>query len=527
MPRRRRDNSIIEFMEKLTVPSGIGAGGSLRLLPFQRSFLRDIYQNTDAAGRRKTRRAILSMGRKNGKSLLTAGIALAHLVGPLREPNGEIYSAANDTQQARIVFNYAKQMAKAEPEIMRILKISDSTQTMVNVLNGTIYRALSGTAYTKYGLNPTVVIYDELAQAKGRELFDALDTSMAAREEPLMIIISTQANDASHILSELIDYARNKNDETTMCHLYAVPDDTDQERLYSDPQIWKLANPALGKIRSLEEMRDMARRAYVMPSYDSVFRNLYLNMRVSQDRVLLSAKLWDDMAREYDEAETYGHDIWMGLDLSMVSDLSAIVGITDEGKIIARFYMPSDTILEHEKRDKIPYTAWARRGYIRPTPGKTIDYRYIVQDIQDLRDKYTLRGVAYDRWNMKYFSQVCLDMGLEITITERDSYGTTMTRGICMVPWGQTPRDMSPAIDALERAVLLGQLCHNNNPVLSWNVSNAVVVTRQDGSRMLDKSIDRKRIDGAVALCMAAGLRGISTQALERSVYNERGLITL
>jgi len=162
---------------------------------------------------------------------------LLHLVGPEAELNGEIYSAATEREQAGIVFKYASQIVRADPELMSYIKIVDSTKTMVCYSNGSVYRAISAEAGTKYGYNPTVVIYDELAQAKNRELYDALDTSMAAREEPLFIVISTQSNDPQHILSQLIDDGLTGEDPTTVCHLYAVPDDADEEDIFKKCQV--------------------------------------------------------------------------------------------------------------------------------------------------------------------------------------------------------------------------------------------------------------------------------------------------
>jgi phage terminase large subunit-like protein len=165
------------------------------------------------------------MARKNGKTALIAALVLVHLDGPEWEYNGEIYSAANEREQAGIVFKYVYQMIEVEPELSDHLKVVKSTKTIVNFQNGSTYKALSADAGSKFGLNPTVAIYDELAQAKNRDLFDALDTSMGARAEPLLIVISTQSPDPQHVLSELIDDGLSGRDKTTVVELHAVPDD--------------------------------------------------------------------------------------------------------------------------------------------------------------------------------------------------------------------------------------------------------------------------------------------------------------
>jgi phage terminase large subunit-like protein len=137
------------------------------------------------------RRAILSIARKNGKTALIAALALAHLVGPEAIPNGEIYSAANDRDQAAIVFKFARQIVECDPELLAMIDMVPSTKTMVAPITGSIYRAVSAEAGTKHGYLPSLVIYDELAQAKSRDLYDVLDTSFGARDEPLFVTIST------------------------------------------------------------------------------------------------------------------------------------------------------------------------------------------------------------------------------------------------------------------------------------------------------------------------------------------------
>src|SRR5262249_48020551 len=162
-------------------------------------FIRDIYE-PHRRSRRVVRRAILSVARKNGKTALIATIALAHLVGPEAIPNGEIYSAANDRDQAAIVFKFAKQIVELEPELRGELEVIPATKPMLARRTGSIYRAVSAEAGTKHGYLPSVVIYDELAQAKNRDLYDVLDTSFGARDEPLFVVISTQSHDPEHIL---------------------------------------------------------------------------------------------------------------------------------------------------------------------------------------------------------------------------------------------------------------------------------------------------------------------------------------
>ena len=449
---------------------------------------------------------IFSLGRKNGKTLLAAALVLVHLVGPEAERNGEIYSAANDREQAGQVFKMARQMVDAEPELAAILKPVPSTKTIVCLGNGSFYRALSAEVGTKHGLNPTFVIFDELAQARNRDLYDVLDTSMAARAEPLFLAISTQSNDPEHICSKLIDDGLSGADPTTVCHLYAAPEDCDLE----DEDAWFAANPALGDFRSFDELAVAARKAKRLPAEEPKVRNLYLNQRVSPTATLIGRRDW--MACKGDAEWVEGEAVYLALDLSAKVDLCALVGVsaTNGSRVGAWFWKPGDYLEDHERRDRAPYTLWASQGLIQAAPGRSIHPRAVAMVIADLTSRYDVKGLAYDRWGMPNLLREFDEVGLD-AFKDGDEDGGD---GLRLAPWGQGFRDMSPAVDALETAILHGDLVHSGNPVLTWNVANAIAVMDPAGGRKLDKAKARFRIDGAVALAMALGLKDRDRKAV-------------
>lgn len=513
--KNTRVNAIISFIEKLTIPSGVGEGKPFKLRPFQKRFIKDVYGPINRQGHRAVRRAILAIGRKNGKSALIAALVLVHLVGPEAVRNGEIYSAANDREQASLIFKYAAQIVRADPELEQYIKIVDSTKTMVCYSNGSVYRAVSSEAGTKYGLNPTVVIFDELAQAKNRELYDALDTSMAAREEPLFIVISTQSNDPQHILSQLIDDGLSGRDPSTVCHLYAVPDDA--EGVFVDQKLWKLANPALGDFRSLSEMKTAAKRAQRMPTFEAAFRNLYLNQRVNAESPLIPRAEW--MGCKGDAIIEPGSEIYLGLDLSGKTDLTALVAVSNGDQDIVRpwFWKPKESILDHEKRDRVPYWVWENKGVIETTPGRAVQYDWVAKRIGEISKEYKIIGIAFDRWRIDDLMNALDKIGIDCYVDEKDD---ARAGAIRLVNWGQGFASMAQAVEALEVSVLERKLVHDGNPCLTWNISNAISLSDAAGNRKLDKSATRFRIDGAVALAMAIGLKSKDrTEMPQPSVY--------
>jgi len=504
-----RAQRVIKFIEKLNVPSGKRAGLPFKLDQFQIDFIYDVYaphhlDPEDDEYKRVVANAILSIARKNGKTALIAALVLVHLVGPEAELNNEVYSAANDREQAAIIFNYAKQIIEATPALQGLVTPVASTKTIACMMNGSSYKALSREAGTKHGSNPGLVIYDELAQAADMELFTVLDSSMGARKEPLMMVISTQSKDPQHILSQMIDDGLNSDDPTIVCHLHAVPipEDGEEIDLY-DEALWSMANPALGSFLYTAYIRKKAARAARLPSFENSFMNLHLNMRVDATPSLISRSEW--MACYDEDCVLHeGEDIYLGLDLSNKIDLSALVAISARNgdRVVPWFWKPKEYIREHEKRDRAPYDKWIKEGHLTAVPGKVIDYGHIAHQLIWIMTHYNVIGLAYDRWRIEVLMKELDNLDVE---TYEGELGEG--DGLRLVPWGQGYKDMSPAIDELEESIINNILKHNGNPVLTWNFSNAVAISDPSDNRKLDKRKARFRIDGAVATVMAKGLK--------------------
>jgi len=505
-----RVQRIIDFIECLPVPSGKLRGQPFKLMEWEKDFIRDVYGPTGGDGLRIVRRGVLSIGRKNGKTTLIAALVLVHLVGPEAIENGEVASAATEREQAAIIFKQCSRIIKMEPELAEMLTIVPSTKTIVCYENGSTYKALSSEAGSKHGGEPSFVLYDELAQAKNRELYDVLDTSMGTHAEPLFITISTQNNDPQHVLSELIDDGLSAKDPTTVTHLHAVPDKV--EDVFKEKE-WYAANPALGVFRSLKDMRAMAARAKRMPSFENTFRNLYLNQRVDAKSPLIPRSEWTG-CKNKKTGLVPGEDVYLSLDLSGSTDLTAMTALSveDGDRVRLWFWKPEGLIKDHQKRDRVPYAMWVKKGIITTTPGRTVNHGFVAQQIAEAIGVYNVLGVAFDRWRIEDLRRELDAIGIESYIHGKDK---EIPGALRLVPWGQGFRDMAPAVDALEASILERKLQHDGNPCLTWNVSNAVSVSDPSGNRKLDKSKTRFRIDGLVSLAMALGLKNRDSRPVE------------
>ena len=241
-----RADRVIAFIETLKTPDGRDVGKPIVLRPWQKDILRQVYGPVGPDGRRICRQAILSVGRKNGKTALVAGLCLAHLCGPEAIRNGQLYSVAFDREQAAILFKYMAAMVYADDELSARLNVVESRKRILDPISGSEYQALSAETRGKHGKSSSFIVFDELAQfGADRELYDVMMTSRGAHAEPMVWVISTQAASDTAVLSELIDYGEKVNrgeidDPKTRCFCFTVPMTDDPW----DEANWKKSNPS-------------------------------------------------------------------------------------------------------------------------------------------------------------------------------------------------------------------------------------------------------------------------------------------
>ncbi|QBH97166.1 terminase large subunit [Limnobaculum zhutongyuii] len=479
-----RGERVIAFIERYCiVPEGKLLGQPMKLDPFQKKFILDIYDNPSG-----TDMAILSIARKNGKTGLIAGILLAHLVGPEAVQNSQIVSGAMSREQASIVFNLAVKMINLNPELQEIVHIIPSGKRLIGLPCNVEYKALSAEGKTTHGLSPILAILDETGQVRGSQddFIDAITTAQGAHENPLLIVISTQAANDADLLSIWIDDAVRSKDPHIVCHVYEADKDAD----ISLRDTWLSANPALGTFRSEKDMSRQAEKAGRMPSFENTFRNLNLNQRVSVVSPFVSRSVWE-LCGEAPLAIT--GTCFAGLDLSEKKDLTAfvIVGQSADGfwNVYPYFWTPEKTLLERAKTDRVSYDVWVKQGFLRTTPGVTVDYDFVVNDIGNILLEFEIDAIAFDRWR------------IEILRKSAESADLTLP----LIPFGQGFKDMAPALDTLEENLLNGRLRHGMHPVLTMCAQNAVTIKDAASNRKLDKSKATGRMDGMVALTMAMG----------------------
>jgi phage terminase large subunit-like protein len=489
-----RATRVIQFLERhCLTPDGAHVGKPLVLAEFQKQFIRDVYDNPHG-----TRRAILSVSRKNGKSALLAGLILCHLVGPEAKQNSQLVSGAMSRDQAALVFNLAAKMVQLSPKLASIVRIVPSGKRLIGLPLNTEYKALAADGKTAHGLSPVFAVLDETGQVRGpqSDFIDAITTSQGAHAAPLLIVISTSAANDADLLSIWIDDAKASKDPRIVCHVYAAPEGCD----LMDDAAWRAANPALGVFRNADDLREQMTQARRMPSMENSARNLLLNQRISTVSPFISPGVWQSCAGA---VLPFGDaPVFCGLDLSARTDLTALViigKVAGQWHVVPHFWTPEQGLRDRAARDRAPYDVWARQGYLHTTPGATVDFEFVAQDIATLLSGLNVQAIAYDRWR------------IDLMKKEFDRIGSDLP----LVNWGQGFKDMAPALDALEAELLNARVAHGGHPVLAMCAANAIVVKDPAGGRKLDKGRATGRIDGLQAMAQAFGVAAMAAESQE------------
>jgi phage terminase large subunit-like protein len=479
----RGARNIAWIEEHVRIPEGKMVGQPVKLTTKQKRWVKRIYDSP-------TRTFILSMARKNAKTALASFLLLLHLCGPEARANSQLYSAAQSRDQAAILFALAAKVVRMSPDLSAVVTIRDTAKQLFCPELGTLYRALSADASTAYGLSPVFIVHDELGQVKGArsELYEALETASAAQESPLSLVISTQAPTDSDLLSLLIDDGLTGADPRIKVELCTAPLDLDP---FSEKAI-RAANPHFDDFMNQEEVFRQASDAKRMPSREASYRNLILNQRVEARNPFVSRAIWQENGGE--PTDITGEDVYAGLDLSSVHDLTALVLATAAGDVHPTFWLPGEGLAEKSRADRVPYDLWAEQGHLQTTPGRAIEYEFIAEHLRGVFDRCNVRAVAFDRWGMRHLKPWLIKAGFTEEELER------------FIDFGQGFQSMSPAIRALEERLLGKKLRHGNHPVLTMCAANATVQTDPAESRKFVKGKTSGRIDGMVALAMAIGV---------------------
>jgi len=504
----------VAFIENLTHTKGIWAGKPFELMDWQEKIIRDLFGILKPNGFRQFNTAYIEVPKKNGKSELSAGIALFLLCAD-GEERAEVYGCAGNRQQASIVFEVAADMIRNCPPLARRTKILTAAKKIVYLPTNSVYQVLSAEAYSKHGFNISGVVFDELHVQPNRKLFDVMTKSSGdARTQTLYFLITTAGNDVNSIGYEThqkaVDIIEGRKVDTTF---YPVIYSAGENEDWTSPEVWRRVNPSLGVTVDIEKVQAACDSAKQNPAEENSFRQLRLNQWVKQDIRWMPMHKWDACNFAVDAESLKGRICFGGLDLSTTTDITAFTLVFpseyegDKYQVLSYFWLPEETLDLRVRRDHVPYDLWQRQGYLQTTEGAVIHYSFIEKFIENLGEQFNIQEIAIDRWNATQITQNLEEMGFT------------------MAQFGQGYSSMSAPTKELMNLVLERRIAHGGNPVLRWMADNVFVETDSAGNIKPSKKKSTEKIDGIVALVMALDRAIRVGNVSTSSVYDERGLI--
>ncbi len=493
-------NRAIAFFPKvLRLNGGQFEGQPFELTLWQKFIVGSIFGWKRANGFRRFKMAFIETGKGSGKSPLAAGIGLLMMMAD-NEPGAEVYSAAVDKEQARVLFRDAISMAKQSPAIAGRVVFSGGEGREWNIayLNkGSFFRPISSesSGRGKSGFRPHCSLLDELHEHPTDAMVEFLAKGMKGRRQALTFMITNSGSDRNSVCWDYHEYG------TKVCAGELAADDffayicalDEGDDPLKDESCWPKANPNLGITFQHEYLRSEVKKALGMPSKRNLTLRLNFCVWTDSEAAWMGREAWQSCERELDFSELLDVPCFAALDLSAKRDLTACARVWKIGekyKALVDFWTPEETLSVRADKDRVPYLLWRDQEFLQTTPGVTVNYGHIAPWLAEMNGFHGFHSIAYDRWRIDLLKQEMDDIGLSLPLAE----------------FGQGFKDMGPAIEALEDVILSGALEVQINPVLRWNVSSAVLQEDPARNRKFAKHKATGRIDGIVALAMAIGI---------------------
>jgi len=490
-----RGNHIIEFIENYCKHSKGKMGGKPVILElWEKAALAAVFGFIDIEDNRQYREAILIVGKKNGKSLLSSCVGLYLLIAD-GESGPDIFSVATKKDQAKIIWAESKRMVNKSPVLKK--RIKGLVNEMTSLFNDGTFKAVASDVDTLDGLNCHGILADEIHQWKnGKALYDIMADGVSAREQPLIFITSTAGtiredfydqkyDEANQIINGYSD-PNGVKDDRFIAFVYEL----DNRKEWLDPTCYKKANPGLGTIKNLDTLLAKVEKAKVN---SMLVKNLVCKEFNIAETTSEAWLIFDDLNNldTFDVQELKPRYGVGGLDLSTTTDLccSTVIFRVPDNEILyvlQMYFLPGDLIEQREKEDKIPYSRWIEQGLMRPSGTNKIDYKDVTawfMEIQNDLDIYIYK-VGYDSWNSQY-----------IVDELQQRFGKNSTEAVI-----QGKKTMSAPMKSFASDLKAKKINYNNNSIFKWNLSNAAIdIDKNDNISLCKTSNSRKRIDGVAS----------------------------
>jgi phage terminase large subunit-like protein len=497
------------YRDVLRLNGGEFEGLPFELLDWQQFVVGSLFGWKSEDGHRRFRVAYVETAKGSGKSPLAAGVGMLGLTAD-GESRAEIYAAATKKDQAMVLYRDAVAMYQQSPELRRRLKPSGVGENIWNLAyfeKGSFFRPISADD-GQSGPRPHIALIDEIHEHRNNTVVEMMRAGTKSRRQALIFMITNSGASKTSTCWNYHDYAAKVSagtlkDDAFFGYVCSLDEGDDPFR---DEKCWPKVNPSLqgAKLPGLKYLREQVTEARGMPSKEALVRRLNFCQWTDATNPWISADIWLGAAREYDWRDFRGRRAWAGLDLGSTTDLTGLVlyiepeADDEPWRLVPFAWLPEEGLQRKEEMDRVPYLAWRTAGYLETTPGKAISKLTIVKRLAELSSFFDLQLVGYDRWRMEDLKALAMDNAVALPP---------------MQPFGQGYKDMSPAIEAFETALLNGKVVHPGNPVLTWCAANAVTVSDDAENRKLSKEKATGRIDLMVAAVMAIGSSAVAATA--------------
>jgi phage terminase large subunit-like protein len=492
-----------------TMPNikGPEAGKPIRLMDWQKFALANIFGFVDETGTRRYRQGVIYVPKGNGKTTISAPLALYLTFGE-REGGAEGYAAAVTRDQARLLFDVAQNMTRRTDEMRSEWGVGVLTNSIFQEETASKFVPISSDAKALDGLNVQCGVCDEIGSHRTSEVYDALTTAMGKRRQPFLLSISTATGNTAGIGKQLWDYSlrvlqQSQEDDRLFAVLYSIDEEDDPWA----EETWIKANPGWGQSVQPEALRSIMRQARNNPAQEAAARTRHLNIWIGADEALYSLRAWNACADPtLDLADFAGRPCHLAIDLASKTDLAALAIVFREGEgyaAFARCYINEAAVIEARNAS---YPGWANDGDLVVTGGEETDFHTIEDDILDFCRRLRVESVAYDPWASTYLAQRLAE------------------QGVPMVEFRSSTANFSEPTKELDAAMRAGRLRHTGNGPLTWCIGNVVGHEDARGNIYPKKARPENKIDGAIALIM--GIARVMQDG-GPSVYETRGLLSL
>ena len=491
-PRYEFDTATVErfivFSRLCPHVKGPLRGQPIELEPWQQfAFANLLGFKVRESGRRKYSSAFIEVPRKNAKSTVAAMLANWFLV--MEHGQQDIYTAAVSRDQARIVFDDARQMCLLSKPLKK--RVNIQAHKVIFPKSNSLLKPLAAKAATIEGTNPSLAIVDEYHLHPDNGVYSALELGMGARPEAILFAITTAGSNVVSACKQHYDYccqilAGEENNDSLFVLIYELDDESEVEQ----PEMWIKANPNLHVSVDAAKLESTIQKARGIPSQWVEMLTKRFNIWCQGSTPWMGAGAWDACKADYSESDLNGMECYAGLDLSSTGDIASVCYAFPsdrEIRLLTRHYLPEAQLQNVANKNRAVYRQWARAGWIRTTPGDCIDYDRIRDDILRDAETFGIKLVGFDTWNATHLRTQLQGAGLDVE------------------PFQQTYLKFSPVAKSLEVFVNRKVIRHNGDPVLAWAISNVVMESDANANIKPNKKKSSNKIDPAVSALMAFG----------------------